>query len=101
MGKDSTLRYSNSTIQVDLRRLVNQIWKLLPMRENNEDWHKQLGQVLIELTGLDIMFDNLNLLILTSKLNGLQHAETSFDDYRTAIFSSISILTEEIRKLDS
>jgi hypothetical protein len=34
------VNFSNATITQDLRRLVNQIWKLLPMRENNEDWQK-------------------------------------------------------------
>jgi hypothetical protein len=30
----------NEIIKKDLRRLINQIWKLLPMRENNEDWQR-------------------------------------------------------------
>jgi hypothetical protein len=25
-------------IKVNVRRLTNQLWKLIPMRENNEDW---------------------------------------------------------------
>jgi hypothetical protein len=25
-------------IRVNVRRLTNQLWKLIPMRENNEDW---------------------------------------------------------------
>jgi hypothetical protein len=27
-------------IKVNVRRLTNQLWKLIPMRENNEDWKK-------------------------------------------------------------
>jgi hypothetical protein len=27
-------------IQVNVHRLTNQLWKLIPMRENNEDWKK-------------------------------------------------------------
>jgi hypothetical protein len=27
-------------IQVNVQRLTNQLWKLIPMRENNEDWKK-------------------------------------------------------------
>jgi hypothetical protein len=30
--------FVDSLVAKDLRRLVNQIWKMLPMRENNEDW---------------------------------------------------------------
>jgi hypothetical protein len=27
-------------IAINVRRLTNQLWKLIPMRENNEDWKK-------------------------------------------------------------
>jgi hypothetical protein len=27
-------------IKVNVRRLTNQLWKLIPMRENKEDWKK-------------------------------------------------------------
>ena len=30
--------FANAVVVKDLRRLINQIWKLLPMRENEEDW---------------------------------------------------------------
>lgn len=59
--------FVNSLVAKDMRRLVNQIWKLLPMRENEEDWQKQLDSVLIELRGLHAMFGGqLNFLILLS-----------------------------------
>ncbi len=34
------IAFSNDTIVSDLRRLINQIWKLIPMREHEEDWQK-------------------------------------------------------------
>ena len=34
-------------------RLTNQVWKLIPMLENNEDWEKQLDTVFIEIVGLN------------------------------------------------
>jgi hypothetical protein len=37
-------------------RLTNQIWKLIPMREHNEDWKKQLDTVIIEIAGLNEIF---------------------------------------------
>ena len=43
-------------IEVNVRRLTNQLWKLIPMRENNEDWRKQLDTVLIEIAGLNEIF---------------------------------------------
>ena len=57
--------FDEKVVQTDLRRLVNQIWKLLPMKEKEENWEKQLSSVLIELHGLHEMFDDqLKLLIL-------------------------------------
>lgn len=90
---------SNELIKKDLRRLINQIWKLLPMRENNEDWQRQLESVLNELHGLHNIFGGqLNFLILLSKLEGLPQTE-EFMAYRTVVFSVISLLTEMTNKL--
>ena len=92
--------FASELIQKDLRRLVNQIWKLLPMREKNEDWQKQLGIVLNELQGLQLMFDDqLDFLILLSKLEGLRKTD-DFMTYRIVVFSSISLLTELANSLD-
>lgn len=43
--------FSNEDIKIYVRRLTNQLWKLIPMRENNEDWIKQLDTVIIEIAG--------------------------------------------------
>lgn len=95
------VNFSNATITQDLRRLVNQIWKLLPMRENNEDWQKQLDSVLVELRGLHVMFgDQLDFLILLSKLEGLHEVE-DFMIYRVTVFSMISLLTELANSIDA
>lgn len=91
--------FSDELIKKDLRRLINQIWKLLPMRENNEDWRRQLQSVLNELYGLHNMFDGqLNFLILLSKLEGLTQTE-DYMAYRTVVFSVISLLTDMTNKL--
>lgn len=92
--------FSDVVVGKDLRRLVNQIWKLLPMRENEENWQKQLSSVLNELYGLHAMFGGqLDFLILTSKLEGLRQTD-SFMTYRMVVFSAISILTELANKYD-
>ena len=44
------------TIKKDVIRLTNQIWKLIPMREHEEDWQKQLDTVIIEIAGLNEIF---------------------------------------------
>ena len=92
--------FDEKVIQTDLRRLVNQIWKLLPMKEKEEDWQKQLSSVLIELHGLQMMFDDqLKLLILLSKLEGLTSTE-DFMTYRLTVFGAISLLTEIVNGLN-
>ena len=93
------LTYPQKNVSADLSRLINQIWKLLPMREHQEDWQKQLNSVLVELRGLhDLFGDQLNFLILLTKLEGLR-AETNFMTYRVVVFSSITLLSELNAKL--
>ena len=39
-----------------VHRLTNQLWKLIPMREHEEDWLKQLDTVILEIAGLNEIF---------------------------------------------
>jgi hypothetical protein len=32
--------FPNEVINTNIKRLTNQLWKLIPMRENQEDWNK-------------------------------------------------------------
>ena len=45
------------SLKRNVARLTNQIWKLIPMRENNEDWQKQINNVKLELIGLNAIFN--------------------------------------------
>jgi hypothetical protein len=85
--------FSSAVIIADINRLTNQLWKLIPMRENDEDWQNQLNTVLIELTGLNEIFNiNEKYLILLSKLEGLKLYETDFILYRKTVFEVITLL---------
>lgn len=65
------------------------------MRENEEDWKKQLDTVILEITGLNEVFViNGTLASLLSKLEGLKVLDTSFELYRKTVFESISLLQE-------
>lgn len=82
-------------IAADINRLTNQLWKLIPMRENEENWQSQLETVLIEVAGLYSLFDvDEEYLILLSKLEGLRQVDTEFSIYRKTIFECISLLRE-------
>ena len=85
---------SIESLEKNITRLTNQTWKLIPMRENEEDWQKQLNTVIIEIAGLNEIFLGPVFLQLLSKLEGLQVKETSFELYRKTIFESISLLQE-------
>ena len=43
----------NELIDKNITRLTNQLWKLIPMREHEEDWKKQLNTVIIEIAGMN------------------------------------------------
>ena len=81
------------TLQSDIDRLTNQLFKLIPMRENEENWLEQLDTVILEISGLgEIFYFDDKFLILLSKLKGLRELETEFSIYRKTIFESISLL---------
>jgi len=53
-----TFEFQSESIQKNIRRLTNQLWKLIPMRESGEDWLKQLDTVILEIAGLNEVFIN-------------------------------------------
>ena len=81
-------------IEQDINRLTNQLWKLIPMRENQENWVGQLSSLIIEIIGLAHLSSNIDekFLILVSKLKGLEIEETNFQTYRKTVFECISLL---------
>ena len=88
--------FSQEVIQKDVMRLTNQIWKLIPMREHEEDWQKQLDTVIIEVAGLnEIFIERPQFLQALSKLEGLRvKTDVEFQSYRKTVFESINLLQE-------
>ena len=80
----------------DTKRLINQLWKLIPMKENNEDWKSHLAIVTEEISGLvEIYKDRVEGLILLSKLEGLTSPECDdFMLYRKTVFRCIDLLSQ-------
>ncbi len=80
----------------DINRLTNQLWKLIPMRENEEDWLAHLDYLIVELAGLNELCSNTDekFLILLSKIKGLRIEDTTFQVYRKTVFECISLLRE-------
>ena len=90
-----TIIIPDSAIKSDITRLTNQVWKLLPMKEKEEDWISHLDSLILEIAGLNELANgNEKCLILLSKLEGLKVKETSFFIYRKTVFECISLLGE-------
>ena len=80
-------------IAPNIGRLTNQMWKLIPMLENNEDWEKQLDTVLLEVAGMnEIFLHDPQFLQLLAKLEGLRVSFRNFRLFRKTVFESISLL---------
>ena len=86
----------DAVLTSDINRLTNQLWKLIPMRENKEDWLSHLNYLIVELAGLNELCSNTDekFLILLSKLKGLHIEDTTFHVYRKTVFECISLLRE-------
>ena len=50
------IEFNKEEIKQNVQRLTNQLWKLIPMREHEEDWQKQLDTVILEIVGLNEIF---------------------------------------------
>ena len=88
------IKISNEVLASNINRLTNQLWKLIPMRENEENWQSQLDTVINEIVGLNEILLGSHFLILISKLEGLKILESDFSFYRKTVFEAISLLRE-------
>lgn len=88
--------FPSNVIEMDVKRLTNQVWKLIPMREHAEDWQKQLDTVIIEIAGLnEIFIERPQFLQILSKLEGLKlEADIDFFVYRKTVFEVLNLLQE-------
>lgn len=92
--------FLSESINKNIIRLTNQLWKLIPMFENEEDWEKQLNTVIIEIAGLNEIFIlTPQFLQILSKLEGLKVVEVDFSIYRKTVFECINLL-QELKKYE-
>jgi hypothetical protein len=93
-------RYGNEfdeeTIVYNLNRIINQIYRLLPVREEKGDWQKPLDTLIIELVGMASLFSDQQTILLTvlSKSEGMKSlvAQDDFMRYRRTIFECLGLL---------
>lgn len=82
----------------NLKRIINQVYKLLPLREEGTDWEKPLETLLEEIVGMDrlLMYQSRSFFPLICKLEGLFEltAEKDFQLFRRSIFECLNLLNE-------
>ena len=89
----------NQIIFNRLQNLINQVYKLLPIREEKEDWEKPLQTILEQLAGIQRLMNNNYSEIffpLLSKLEGLYSLidEEDFSCYRRTIFECLGLMNK-------
>ena len=91
------ISFNNSAIVKNIDRITNQIFKLLPSREEGGDWQSPLENLIVEIVGMNELFSDQALLLhLLCKLEGLVTL-TDKDDFlifRKNIFESLTLLAE-------
>lgn len=88
---------SRKTIAANLNRLTGQVFRLLPAREEGEDWIKPCETLITETLGLfDLVPELSEGLTVASKLQGLkeQGVEVEFPLYRRTIFECCTLLSK-------
>ena len=86
---------NKEAIAANFKRLTNQIYKLLPNREENIDWQTPLTTIIEEISGMDRLLSEQHeiLFALLCKLNGLFDLteEDDFFLYRRTIFECLNL----------
>lgn len=92
------IEFSNDAVISNLKRLINQIYKLLPCREENTDWETPLDTIIEELLGMSKLIPEQHELLfsLLCKLQGLKELtnEEDFGLYRRILFDCLNILSK-------
>ena len=100
--EEYNVEIANSVVVATLKRLTNQIYKLLPNREEGGDWQTPLTTIIEELAGMNkLLFDQQHVSFsLLCKLKGLFDLadEENFFLYRRMIFECLSLMNNLIKE---
>lgn len=91
------IEIDNKIIAKRFQSLINQTYKLLPIREEGIDWTKPLQTILEELIGMQRLLDcgkSDTYFSLLSKIEGLYSLteEKDFQCYRRIIFECLNLM---------
>jgi hypothetical protein len=94
-----TIKYGiniqNEAIIKNIDRITNQIFKLLPSREEGEDWETPLKNLIVEVGGMNnLLKDHITLFSLLCKMEALFNLteEDDFFQFRKLIFECLGCI---------
>lgn len=91
------------TVEKRLKMLLNQIYKLLPIREEGLDWTKPLSTIIEELAGMNRLLIDLqdDLFPILCKMEGLYNLtrEEDYELYRRTIFDCLNLTGALAKKI--
>lgn len=94
----------SETIHFNLKRIINQLYKLLPMREQGKEWKKPLETLIEELSGMNYLIEGqeVKFFTLLCKMKGLINLnhEGQLELYRRTIFQCLSLLNSIDRNVN-
>lgn len=97
---------ADDAIKVNLKRLTNQIYKLLPNWEEGIDWRKPLTTIIEEFAGMDRLFLDHHVILfsLLCKLEGLftledfgDNEKENFFVFRKTIFECLGLVNDLVK----
>ena len=97
------LEFDKDAIEKNINRITNQIFKLLPNREEGNDWQTPLQNLILEVTGMKILWvDQPNLFSLLCRLEALLTltGEDDFFAFRKLIFECLGLMNHIKECLD-
>lgn len=96
MALSSGIMVDIEAVHYSIKRLINQMYKLLPIREQGKDWEKPLETLIEEVNGMKKLIigqDQLFLLLLC-KMEGLFSLKDNKNMilYRRTVFECLNLL---------
>lgn len=93
---------SQQDVKNNLQRLINQIYKLLPIREEGANWQKPLSTIMVELAGMGELIPSFKYIIfnILCKLEGLYSLteDKDFILYRRIIFDCLTLMGKLVKQ---
>ena len=97
------IQFDSEAILKNINRITNQIFKLLPSREEGGDWETPLQNLILEIVGMKALWiDQPKLFSLLCRLEALSTLteERDFFVFRKLIFECLSIINEIKKEIE-